>query len=177
MLSNGMLEGFDDLPPDGVLLVEEAGIVEEDEELAVRAMRALRARHGGGAAHMRLGIELGRQIRIARPAGAGAVRAAGLRHEAVDDAVEHDSIVETFVHQRLDALDMLRRQVGPKLDHDIAPGGFKRQLFSISHGTSACLRLRISIKFTRNTRPATAPPIVSVNGIGEQRSIASATAA
>src|SRR5438552_1680655 len=85
-----VLHAFDDLAPHGVLLVEETGVVEADEELAVGAVRVLRARHRGGAAHMRLGIELGRQVRIARPAGAGAVRASGLRHEAVDDAMEHD---------------------------------------------------------------------------------------
>src|SRR4051794_20323726 len=60
-----VLHAFDHLAPDGVVLVEKAGIVEADEELAVRAVRALRARHRGGAAHVRLGIELGRQIRIA----------------------------------------------------------------------------------------------------------------
>ena len=94
-----VLHAFDHLAPDGVLLVEEARVVEADEELAVGAVRALRARHRGGAAHMRLGVELGRQVRIARAAGAGAVRAAGLRHEAVDHAMEHDAVVEAFAHQ------------------------------------------------------------------------------
>src|SRR5438045_8219130 len=112
-----VLNAFDDLAPHGVVLVEEAVVVEADEELAVRAVRALRARHRVGAAHMRLGIELGRQVRIARPAGTGAVRAAGLRHEAVDDPMEHNPVVEALVDTRLDAFDVLWRQVGPKLDH------------------------------------------------------------
>src|SRR3954468_23446557 len=81
-----VLHAFDHFAPDRVLLVEEPGVVEADEELAVGAVRALRARHRGRAAHVRLGIELGRQVRIIRAAGAGAVRASGLRHEAIDDA-------------------------------------------------------------------------------------------
>src|ERR1700737_3809532 len=57
-----VLHAFDHLAPDGILLVEEAGVVEADEELAVGAVRALRTRHRQRAAHMRLGVELGRQI-------------------------------------------------------------------------------------------------------------------
>src|SRR6188474_1691942 len=49
-----VLHALDHLAPDRVLLVEEAGVVEAEEELAVRAVRILRARHRGGAAHMRL---------------------------------------------------------------------------------------------------------------------------
>ena len=45
---------------------------------------------------------------------------AGLRHEAVDDAVEGDIVVGAFAHQLLDLLDMLRRQIGPQLDGDVA---------------------------------------------------------
>ena len=104
------------------------------------------------------------------------MRAAGLRHEAVDHAVEHDAVVEALLHQRLDALDVLGREVGAQLDHDIALGGFQRQLFFVGHVISAFLLLRLSRKLTRNGRPATAPPIASVNGICEQRSTASATA-
>src|SRR5688572_30769959 len=107
---------------------------------------------------MRLGVELRRQVRIGRPAGPGAMRAAGLRHEAVDDAVEYDAVVEAFADELLDALDMFRREVGPQLDHDLALGGIERQLFVVSHGTSAFLLLRLSRKLTRNVRPATAPP-------------------
>ena len=125
---------------------------------------------------MRLRVELGRQVWIARAAGAGALRAAGLRHEAVDHAVEHDAVVEAFVDERLDALDVLRREVGPQLDHDVALGGFERQLFSVGHVNPALLVLRLSRKLIRNRRPATAPPMASVNGICAQRSTASATA-
>src|SRR5712675_2921103 len=68
------------LAPDRVLAIEEGGVVEADEELAVAGIRAGGARHRGGAAHMRLLIELGLEL-LAGTAGAGALRAAGLGHE------------------------------------------------------------------------------------------------
>src|SRR2546423_6585577 len=108
-----VLHAFDDLAPHGVLLVEEAGVVEADEALAIRTVRVLRARHRGGAAYMGVRAQLRRQVRIARATGARAMRAAGLRHEALDHAVERDAVVEAFVGKRLDALDMLRREAGP----------------------------------------------------------------
>src|SRR4051812_40517525 len=81
-----VLHAFDHRAPHGVLLIKETGVVEADEELTVRAVRVLRPRHRGGAAHMRLGVELGRQVRIARAASPRAMRAAGLCHEALDHA-------------------------------------------------------------------------------------------
>src|SRR3954464_2251542 len=88
------------LAPDRVLAVEEGGVVEADEELAVAGIRARRARHRSGAAHMRLLVELGLEL-LAGTAGAGALRTSGLRHEAVDDAMEHDAVVKAFAHQFL----------------------------------------------------------------------------
>jgi hypothetical protein len=41
---------------------------------------------------------------------------AGLRHEAVDDAVEGHVVVGPGAHEGLDPLDMLRREVGPQFD-------------------------------------------------------------
>src|SRR3954466_4691507 len=72
-----ILHARHDLAPHRILLVEEAGVVEADEELRIRRIRALRPRHRAGAAHMRLGIELLFEVRIFRAAGAGAMRAAG----------------------------------------------------------------------------------------------------
>src|SRR5437660_11925832 len=66
------------LAPRGVLAVEEARVVEADEELAVAGIRAVGARHRDGAAHVRLAVELGLEL-LARAAGAGAMRPAGLR--------------------------------------------------------------------------------------------------
>src|SRR6266496_2471343 len=80
------------LAPDRVLAVEEGGIVEADEELAVAGIRARGARHRGGAAHMRFLVEFGLQL-LAGTAGAGALRTAGLRHKTFDHAMEHDAVV------------------------------------------------------------------------------------
>src|ERR1700704_6459298 len=87
-----VLHALGDLAPDRVLVVEEARVVEADEELAVAGIRILRPRHRDCAAHMRLTVELGFEL-LARAASAGPVRTAGLRHEAVDDAVEYDPVV------------------------------------------------------------------------------------
>ena len=80
----------DDLAPDRVLAVEEAGVVEADEELRIGRVRTRRAGHRHRAAHMRLGVELRLEVRIFRSARAGPVRAAGLGHEAVDHPVKDD---------------------------------------------------------------------------------------
>ena len=115
-----MLHAFGHLAPDGVLAVEEAAIVEADEELAVGAVGILRARHGGGAADVRLSGEFGRKIGLVGAAHAGAGRIAALRHEAVDDAVEDDVVVKALLGQLADPLDMLRGEIGAKPDDDVA---------------------------------------------------------
>ncbi len=53
---------------------------------------------------------------VAGAARAGAGRVAGLRHEAVDHAVEHDAVVKPAPHQRLDLGAGVGRQIGPHLD-------------------------------------------------------------
>ena len=80
--------------------------------------------------------EFGLQVRLVRAAHAGAdglkrlaaglaeLDVAGLRHEAVDDAVEDDAVIGAFAGQFLDAGDMAGRQVGQQLDDDLALGGF-----------------------------------------------------
>src|SRR3546814_7027024 len=84
-----MVHAVDHFAPDGILIVEEARIFEADEELAVGAVRILRARHRTDAADMRFGAEFGGQVgKLAAP-HAGAGRIAALRHEAVDHAVEN----------------------------------------------------------------------------------------
>src|SRR6202171_5290414 len=88
------------LAPDRVLAVEERRVVEADEELAVAGIGTGGARHRGGAAHVRLLVELSLEL-LAGTAGAGALRTAGLRHEAVDHAMEHDAGVKSLAHQLL----------------------------------------------------------------------------
>ena len=64
-------------------------------------------------------------------------RVAALRHEAGDDAVEHDAVVEAVAGQAGDALDMAGRQVGPQPDDDVAAGGKRQgQGFGVGHRSS-----------------------------------------
>src|SRR6202171_5371913 len=166
------------LAPHRVLAVEEGRVVETDEELAVAGIRAGGARHRGGAAHMRLLVEFGLQL-LAGTAGAGALRTPRLRHKAFDHAVEHDAVVKSLAHQFLDPRDVAGRKVGPHFDGDRSLRGFEDQsIFGVSHAlfsTGGCGRFRIW-NWTANGRPATAPAIPSVNGIGVQRCNASITA-
>src|SRR5690606_28414996 len=55
-------------------------------------------------------------------AGAGAGRVAALSHEALDHPVEGRVVVEALPRERLHPLDMVRREVGPELDHHLAGG-------------------------------------------------------
>src|SRR6201996_4509039 len=127
-----VLHALGDLAPHGVLAVEERGIVEAYEELAVAGIRAGRARHRGGAADMRFLAELGLEL-LAGTAGPGALRTSGLRHEALDHAMEHDAVVEALAYQFLDPGDVAGRQIGPHLDRDRPLGGFKNQsIFVVS---------------------------------------------
>ena len=57
-------------------------------------IRALRARHADRAALVGRLRELGRNVGQVGFARAGAGRVAGLGHEALDDAVEDDAVVE-----------------------------------------------------------------------------------
>ncbi len=126
---------------------------------------------------MRLGIELGLKL-LARAARSGALRAAGLRHEAIDDAMEHDAIVEAIAHQFLDTRNMVRREVRTHLDGNGALRGFENQSVFV-----VCHCLFSSVDFMRRAsnrmssgRPAIALPNPSVIGIGVQRCNASITA-
>src|SRR5258708_4624275 len=167
-----------DFAPDRVLVVEEGSIVEADEELTVAGIRAGGARHRSGAAHMRLLVELGLQL-LAGAAGAGALRTPGLRHKAFDHAVKHDAVVKSFAHQLLDPCDVTGRKIGPHFDSDRSLRGFQDQsIFGVSHAlfsTGWGGRFRFW-NCTANGRPATAPAIPSVNGIGVQPCHASITA-
>src|SRR4051794_11678685 len=115
-----VLHAFYDLAPNGVLLVEEAGVTKADEELRVRRMRRAGAGHRAGAAHVRLTVELGLEVRKVRAAAAGAGRIAGLRHKALDHAVERYAVVKALARERLDAFDVAGREVGAQLDDDAA---------------------------------------------------------
>src|SRR5690348_17265475 len=63
-----VLHPRDDLAPDRVLPVQEGRVGKADEELRIGRIRARSARHRHGAALVRLGIELGLEVRVFRPA-------------------------------------------------------------------------------------------------------------
>ena len=98
---------------------------EHDEELRIGGIDAVAApRHADDAALERHVGEFLLQVRIFRTAGAVEILAvAGLRHEAVDHAVERHVVVIALARQLLDPLGMLGREVGAQLDDDAALGG------------------------------------------------------
>src|SRR5690606_38805363 len=100
-----IFHAFDHFAPDGVLVVEEAGILEADEELAVRAVRILRTRHRTDAANVRFAVEFCGKVGKLAAAHARSRRIAALRHEAGDHAVKDDAIVEAFARELADPLD------------------------------------------------------------------------
>jgi hypothetical protein len=75
-----------------------------------------------GAAGVRLFRELGFQVGLLGARGAGAGRIAALGHEARDDAVEDDAVVEAFLGQLGDA-------------GDVAGGQVRRSLMTTSRST------------------------------------------
>src|SRR5215470_11917449 len=87
-------------------------VIETDEKLAVARIGVARTRHRSGAALMRCAVEFGLEL-LARSTHPGALRAARLCHEAVDDAMKYDPIIETLSHQLLDARHVAGRKVGP----------------------------------------------------------------
>ena len=69
---------------------------------------------------MRLLGKFGLDVGLLGPAHAGARGIAALRHEAGDDAVEHDAVVEAFFRKALDALDMAGGEVVAQANDDVA---------------------------------------------------------
>ena len=83
---------------------------------------------------MRLAREFGLEVGKVRAVIAGPGRIAALRHEARDHAVENDAVVKAAVGKLGDARDVARREVGAKLDDDVAAGGkVKVQAVGVGH--------------------------------------------
>src|ERR1700716_19948 len=173
-----VLHALGDLAPDRVLVVQERGVVEADEELAVAGIRARGARPRGGAAHPRLPVEFRLQL-LAGTAGAGALRTAGLGHEALDHAMEHDAVVKALADQLLDPRDMAGCEVGPHFDGHGPLGGLQDQsIFGVSHALfSAGWGGRFRLwNWMANGRPGTGAAMLSGNGVGGLRCKAPITA-
>ncbi len=98
--------------PTIVFMIELHARHEHDVELAVGAVSPLGAGHGDRAAHVRQPAEFGLEVGQRRAAGAVLLGIAALRHEAVDHAMESESIIEMLAGERLDPLDMAGRDIG-----------------------------------------------------------------
>ena len=77
--------------------------------------------------------ELGLQVGLLRAAAAGAGRVAALRHEAGDDTVEDDAVVEARIRQIGDARDMAGSEIGAQLDGDVAAVEGQGQGLRVGH--------------------------------------------
>ena len=131
-------------------LLRKAGILEADEELRVGGVRVLaraieqvprtwfmleNSAFRSGLSEPPMPARAGLKSLAARLAE---LHVAGLRHEAVDDAVEDDAVIGAFARQFLDAGDMAGRQVRQKLDDDLALGGLHEdrvfRILDLGHG-------------------------------------------
>ena len=155
------------LAPDRVLAVEEGASSKQMKNWLLPEFGFAARAIEHGAAHMRFGVELGLEL-LAGAAGAGAVRAAGLRHEAVDDAVEDDAVIEALAHQFLDAGDVAGREVG-RISIVTGPFEVSRiNVFSARHVISFLLRTG-----WRGSRQHAAMISCLAVGSGEARSLES----
>src|SRR5256714_14615368 len=116
---------FDDVPEHRVsvalgvrvAIVEEAVVLDVDEELRARGMRVGRARHRNGPQFVlqaRLERESGLVFngRAGRLLAHSGLEAAALDHETVDDAVKYPAIVEAAVDGLDEVCDRLWSPVG-----------------------------------------------------------------
>jgi len=153
-----------DLAPDGVLAVEEFGVVEADEELRVGAVGDLRAGHRAGAAGVRFAVEFGLEVGLVAAAHAGAGRIAALRHEAGDHAVEDHPVVEAFARERGDAFDMAGREIGTQLDDHVlvvAIAGVESEGQLVRHRGISCDWLAAYIGIVHGVSPSACNPAAS----------------
>ncbi len=160
-----------DLAEDRVLHVQPRGRPGGDEEL-----RAVGARAGVGHGQQvglvedQLGVRLVLE-RVAGAAGAGAERAAALDHEAVDDPVEGQAVVERAAaavagvvgllagREAGEVRDRLGRVVGEQVQGDVTPVGLEDGL-RLSHDCLSALPYagrRAAVGGTWGARVGTAP--------------------
>jgi hypothetical protein len=82
-----------------------------------------------------LQIEFSRQIRVLGTSRSATIRTTRLSHEALDDAVEGDAVVELLASELLDPLDMLGRQIRPQFDRYFALRRFdNKRVFRVFDG-------------------------------------------
>src|SRR5262249_44606266 len=128
-----MLHAFDHPTPHRIFTVQPRSIIETDEKLAVGAVGMTAPCHRAGAADMHLARKLRLQIGLLGTTRAGAGRIARLCHEARNDPVEDNTVIEAFLGKLLDAGDMVRREIGPELD--LHPSGLELHINGVVHGS------------------------------------------
>src|ERR1700730_4095882 len=113
--------------------------LEADVELAAGGVGRAGPGHGDRAAHVLLLVELVLD-RVAGAARAVTLRVAALRHEARNDAMKYQPVVEPFLGQRDEVLHRLGRVVWKELDLDDA-AFFHGDLGNLFHASGSFLRL------------------------------------
>src|SRR5699024_6686761 len=143
-----------DFTDDGVPVAEMRLLPDGDEERgAVRAGAGIGHRQQVRAVELQLRMELVGE-RVTRSAGTGAERATALDHEAVDDPMEPEAVVEPL-RTRLarlrvaplprtfgetdEVVDGLRRVIGEEFDHDVAAVRLQRRVHVLGHENSSRL--------------------------------------
>ncbi len=108
---------------------------------------------------MRLAGEFGLQVGLRASTHAGAGGIAALCHETGDDTVEDDAVVETVAGKLGNPFDMARREVGAKLDHDVAAGRKGQgQGVGVGHETSPDNGYAAAFKRPARVAPEAARP-------------------
>src|SRR5690606_12217658 len=98
-----------------------------EEELGSSGVRVLGAGHGEDSRKVRAVIEL-RLDRIARASGPVPVRAATLDHEAFDDPMKDQAIIETRLRKSQDIEAVTGRHVRPQVETNRSSRGLQVNL-------------------------------------------------
>ena len=136
----GHFHALDDLAEGGVSAVQVGSLLHHDEELASGGVRPHGAGHGQHATvvgQIVLETVLGKLTLdgVAGAADADALGVAALNHEAGNDTVENEAVVEALLHQRDEVVDGVGSHLGVQLGlHDAAVLHFKGDDRILSHG-------------------------------------------
>ena len=111
----------DRVAPAIVVGVEAHVVGHVDEELRIGGVRIVGARHRDGPAHVAHAVAgLVGNARVVFLEFESGREAAGLRHEARDDAVEYEPVVKAAVHEFQEVPDRDRRELALEFELDVA---------------------------------------------------------
>ena len=149
----GHFHTLDDLAEGGVSAVQVGSLLHHDEELASGGVGPHGAGHGQHATVV--GQVIGEAVLgkltldgVAGATDADALGVAALNHEAGDDTVEDEAVVEALLHQRDEVVDGVGSHLGVQLGlHDAAVLHFKGDNGILSHGKFPFLNIAYFYKF------------------------------